>query len=573
MTFDENINGGAQSTENSLELSSLHSVSQRLYRTAIDSLGAELDEGRWFFREIGLLHAEAYGPAGSLVLLVWPDHDESFADRLAQFRKSLDKKAGVIFVVFTGRPSAMAELQALGKGPTGLIIVNESGELSMKGQKNRALAKSLKALRPSHEPLEGWYERQRVVLRDTRKVRRDIDSFRAQLLARPVTATRSLLVVLGLAFIAQFLLGGASPPSLVRLGAGVLHDGPFEFHPGRLLGSMLLHGNLIHVAVNGLALHIAGGLVERLYGASRLLLVLALSGIAGAMASHFSGDAPFSVGFSGALFGLFGVLGGLVLKTEESELPRGVYRQFRRQVFATLLLNAGISFLPMIDAAAHFGGAAAGFLLVSTRTIQTVSLVGPAGHALRFMTAFMIAAMLGSYVEFLRGSKPNLLWKDPVVMVPVGESSLSIPLPASLHGQSHSLEQTPDGMALYRFGKMGDAYSIGAGRRALLDVEAGDFKLSNLLDEVSAALEKASARDDFVMKEKPRAVSAHGAEWVEVEFAAPSLSVVVNQYVGVRDGAVYHFRLERLDTVPAAVRLNPKQMWLAFFVDTSLLLE
>ena len=60
-------------------------------------------------------------------------------------------------------------------------------------------------------------------------------------------------------------------------------------------------------------------------------MVLALSGVAGALASHFSGSAPFSVGFSGALFGLFGVLGGLVLQTEESELPRGVYRQFRRQ--------------------------------------------------------------------------------------------------------------------------------------------------------------------------------------------------------------------------------------------------
>ena len=69
----------------------------------------------------------------------------------------------------------------------------------------------------------------------------------------------------------------------------------------------MLHGNLIHVVVNGLALHIAGGLVERLDGLSaRLLMVLALSGVAGALASHFSGSAPFSVGFSGALFGLFG---------------------------------------------------------------------------------------------------------------------------------------------------------------------------------------------------------------------------------------------------------------------------
>ena len=92
MTFDENINGGAQSTQNSMDLSSLRSVSQRLYRTAIDSLGAELDEGRWFFREIGLLHAEAYGPAGSLILLVWPDDDDSFSDRLLSLGRAWTKK-------------------------------------------------------------------------------------------------------------------------------------------------------------------------------------------------------------------------------------------------------------------------------------------------------------------------------------------------------------------------------------------------------------------------------------------------------------------------------------------------
>ena len=76
-------------------------------------------------------------------------------------------------------------------------------------------------------------------------------------------------------------------------------------------------------------------------------------------------------------------------------------------------------------------GVAAGFLLVSTRTIQTVSLAGPAGHAFRFVTVFIMAAMLGSYVEFLRDSKPNLLWKDPVAMFSVGEPELSIPLPTS----------------------------------------------------------------------------------------------------------------------------------------------
>ena len=49
---------------------------------------------------------------------------------------------------------------------------------------------------------------------------------------------------------------------------------------------------------------------------------------------------------------------------------------------------------------------------------------------------------------------------------------------------------------------MGDAYSIGAGRRSLMRSEVEEFKLSNLLEEVSTALEKASTQDDFVMKEK-----------------------------------------------------------------------
>ena len=180
MTFDENINGAADSTDNSLGSAELSSASQRLYRTAIDSLGTELDEGRWFFRQIDLMHAEAFGPSGSLLLLVWPENDESFAERLIEFRKTLDKRSGVLFVVFSGRSTAVTDLAPLLKGQTGLMVVNEAGEVTAKGQKNRSLMKSLKALRPSHEPIEGWYERQRAVLRDTRRVRRDIDRFRAQ---------------------------------------------------------------------------------------------------------------------------------------------------------------------------------------------------------------------------------------------------------------------------------------------------------------------------------------------------------------------------------------------------------
>ena len=67
MTFDENINGRAEPEGNSVDLPGVNLPIQRLYRTAIDHLGAELDEGTGFF-EIGLHHAEAFGPAGSLLL-------------------------------------------------------------------------------------------------------------------------------------------------------------------------------------------------------------------------------------------------------------------------------------------------------------------------------------------------------------------------------------------------------------------------------------------------------------------------------------------------------------------------
>ena len=139
---------------------------------------------------------------------------------------------------------------------------------------------------------------------ETRQVRRGIERFPGLTFGASRDRNGAARPA-GLRIPDSILLGGASPPSLVRLGAGVLHDGLFEFHPGRLLGSMMLHGNLIHVAVNGLALHIAGGSL-RGFMVQPGLMVLALSGVAGALASHFSGVLRFP---SDSL-GLFSVSSG-----------------------------------------------------------------------------------------------------------------------------------------------------------------------------------------------------------------------------------------------------------------------
>ena len=153
------------------------------------------------------------------------------------------------------------------------------------------------------------------------------------------------------------------------------------------------------------------------------------------------------------------------------------------------------------------------------------------------------------------------------------QENLGIPVPKSLLSRSPSLDQTPDGMMMFRFGEMGDAYSISAGRRSLRAGEVGEFEITQLLEEVKSAFDDAKQREGFEMSGQPRAVSRGGLEWVEVEFEAPTIGVVVNQYVGVHHGNIYHYRLERLDSVPAAVRLVPAQMWLTFFKDSTLLLE
>ncbi len=564
MTFDENINGPEESGGHSMDLPGLNSTPHRLFCTAVDVLGAGLDEGHFFFRSIELLHAEAHGPSGAVILLVWPDGDPAFPDRLVEFRNNLKMKSSVFFVVFTEQPDAFSALKPIAKGRTGLMVVDSLGNVARRGERNRALSKALKNLKPSQEPILGWAQRQREVLRETHKVQRGIQRFRSQLMGRRVVATTILMMVLGLAFLFQSLLGGASPPSLVRLGAGVLHDGPFAFHPGRILGSMLLHGNVIHIAVNALALYIAGGLVERLYGSSRLLLTLAVSGAAGALASHFSGSAPFSVGFSGALFGLFGVLGGLVMRNEEAELPRGVYRQFRRQVFATLVLNAGISFLPMIDAAAHFGGAAAGFLLVFSGSLKTLSASGRPTSLFKLCTSGIVAVMVATYAVFLVDSRPMVLWADPVIESSIDALELSVPVPSSLESSLELIDDDPAGFHLARFGKMGDAYSISAGRRPLVSDEL-DLGVNGILDDVVAALDRELDDDAYQIRHGPRAVSRKGREWVEVEFEASSVDVVVNHFVGILDGEVYHYRIERLEAVPAALRLRPSELWETFF--------
>ncbi len=127
----------------------------------------------------------------------------------------------------------------------------------------------------------------------------------------------------------------------------------------RLWSVTLLHGDLLHLGFNMYALYLAGSIVERWYGSVRFLIFYLACAAAGSTASFvFGGDIP-SVGASGAIFGLFGIL------VTASWLHHPVDRQARgliNQLVFLVILNLFLGFSSggSIDNAAHVGGLIAG---------------------------------------------------------------------------------------------------------------------------------------------------------------------------------------------------------------------
>jgi membrane associated rhomboid family serine protease len=133
----------------------------------------------------------------------------------------------------------------------------------------------------------------------------------------------------------------------------------------RLWSATLLHSNenLLHLFFNMYALYICGPLLERLYGSRLFIAFYLLCGAAGSVASFvFGGDAP-SIGASGAIFGLFGIL----LAASRTHHPvldqRG--RSLVGQIGMLIVLNLIIGFAlgAQIDNAAHIGGLLSGLWL------------------------------------------------------------------------------------------------------------------------------------------------------------------------------------------------------------------
>lgn len=145
------------------------------------------------------------------------------------------------------------------------------------------------------------------------------------------------------------------PRALLMTGAneGSLSRGP---EPWRLLTAIFLHGGILHLAFNTMALLWFGQLIENIYGPSRMFVIFIVTGVAGnALSLWWHGLRWFQVGASGAIFGLVGVA-AVYAFTHKDALAEALRGMIVRVVMWAVML----SFIPGVDNAAHFGGMVAG---------------------------------------------------------------------------------------------------------------------------------------------------------------------------------------------------------------------
>lgn len=127
----------------------------------------------------------------------------------------------------------------------------------------------------------------------------------------------------------------------------------------RLLTGTFLHANLIHLGFNCYALAILGSQLESFLGKPKYLIVYLFSGLVGSLFSMTFGGDYYSIGASGAIFGL---MGSLVYFGYHYRVYLG--NVVKSQIIPLILMNLGIGFLmPGVDNSAHIGGLLGGALV------------------------------------------------------------------------------------------------------------------------------------------------------------------------------------------------------------------
>ncbi|MBV9569246.1 MAG: rhomboid family intramembrane serine protease, partial [Hyphomicrobiales bacterium] len=186
----------------------------------------------------------------------------------------------------------------------------------------------------------------------------------------------------------------------------------------RLLSSAFLHLNLLHLAMNGLCLYLAGRVLEPLLGRSWLGVIFLVGALGGSAASLMINPPNLlSVGASGAIMALFAAMYMLSFRFEK--VARTQLQSRALGVLVPSLVPLGTSIgSGRVDYGAHFGGGVVGVLLglalvalwpkdeILPRFQKGAACaVGAGATAL----AFSLYAIVQAYPLFTQGIPPDQL--------------------------------------------------------------------------------------------------------------------------------------------------------------------
>ncbi|WP_375434470.1 rhomboid family intramembrane serine protease [uncultured Hymenobacter sp.] len=197
------------------------------------------------------------------------------------------------------------------------------------------------------EPAQSW-------LRHLGRLAKSIAWPRQGYYVTPLLLLANLLVFLLMGLSGVDLLNPAGP-DLVAWGSN--YSPLVSAQPWRLLTSVFLHGGPAHLLLNLSALLLLGLLAEAKVGRGPWLLTYLVSGIGGSLTSWWWHSRGLnSVGASGAIFGLYGLLLALLLTRTHFRT-----HQDRAGIMGLLLYFALGSLVgglegPTTDNAAHVGG-------------------------------------------------------------------------------------------------------------------------------------------------------------------------------------------------------------------------
>jgi len=204
--------------------------------------------------------------------------------------------------------------------------------------------------------------------------------FRSWNFANAVTAACIGLYVVSLVFDPRGALAPRGPFEIFSPTGRALEalgmTGSVAWLEGRwwtLLTAIYLHGGVLHILFNVLWIRQLGPEVEKLYGPARLVVIFTVSGAAGFVVSNSIG-VPFTIGASGAIFGLLGAIVAFG-RRRGGVFGQMVLRQYGQ--WALVLFVLGF-FMPGVNNWAHAGGFAGGFasgLLLSLAEHRTETVL------------------------------------------------------------------------------------------------------------------------------------------------------------------------------------------------------